>query len=311
MELTETPRPYERSVEIEKSRAVEAAVKKLTVEKPFFTKDELQRAISHEATEKGIGFREVIEATKNFLQTEAIPIGKKDGREVFTTDATAERETKKLIEREKAAEQEKIKLIRDYTKDLKTDGYKVLGCTFSKAKADEFSKNIGIETRTIRKALYHLEEKMPDPEKVKADKERKFDAEAKFATWQINSKQKAEILGEKHKPTSKFSHEFKYATWQISKAHRDFLNRELEKEKNKIDENTIVVIDARRTNKNEIKRLVYEIESRGGRVLFTQDVIEQQQRKQQLAEIARKQEQEKQKQQENEQGMEYGISYQR
>jgi hypothetical protein len=71
------------------------------------------------------------------------------------------------------------------------------------------------------------------------------------------------------------------------------------------------VIDAKPTNKSEIKRLVYEIENKGGRVLFTQDVIEQQQRKEQLAEISRRQEQEKQKQQQIEQGMEYGISYQR
>ncbi len=311
LELTDLSRPYERSVEIEKGRAVEAAVRKLTEEKPFFTKDELQRAISHEATEKGIGFREVIEATKEFLQEKAIALGKKDGREVFTTDATAERETKKLIEREKAAEQEKTALIREYKKDLETDGFKVLGCTFSKAKADEFTKTTGINARTIRKALYHLEEKMPDSDKVKANNQRKVDAEVKFATWQVNSTQKAKMLGEYHKPTNKFSHEFKYATWQISKAHRDFLNRELEKEKNKIDEKTVVVIDAKPTNKSEIKRLVYEIENKGGRVLFTQDVIEQQQRKQQIAELAKKQEQEKQKQQESEQGMNYEISYRR
>jgi hypothetical protein len=71
------------------------------------------------------------------------------------------------------------------------------------------------------------------------------------------------------------------------------------------------VIDAKPTNKSEIKRLVYEIENKGGRVLFTQDVIEQQQRKQQIAELAKKQEQEQQKQQENEQGMNYEISYRR
>ncbi len=311
LELTNLPRPYERSTELEKQKAVEAAVNKLTAENPVFSKDELQRAISREATERGIGFREVIEATKEFLQEKAIALGKKDGREVFTTDATAERETKKLVEREKAAEQEKIALIREYRKDLETAGFKVLGCTFSKAKADEFTRTTGINTRTIRKALYHLEEKMPDSDKVKADKERKIDAEVKFATWQVSSKQKAKMLGEYHKPTSKFNHEFKYATWQISKAHRDFLNRELEKEKNKIDENTVVVIDAKPTNKSEIKRLVYEIESRGGRVLFTQDVVEQQQRKQQIAELAKQQEQEKRTQQKNGQEIDYQINYTR
>jgi hypothetical protein len=310
LELTDLPRPYERSVEIEKSRAVEAAVKKLTEEKPVFTKDELQRAISHEATERGIGFREVIEATKAFIKEKAIPLSAEDGRIVFTTDATAEKETKKMVEREKAAEKEKIALIRDYKKDLEADGFKVLGCTFSKVKAAELTETTGISSRTIRKALYDLEGKK-SLKKELLDQEIKLKAETLYYTWKINSKDKAKMLGEYHKPTSKIIHEFKYVTWQISKAHRDFLNRELEKEKNRITEKTVVVIDAMPTKKGDIKKLTDEIESKGGRVIFTQDVIQEQQQKRQLAEIARKQQQEQQKQQENEQGMDYGISYQR
>jgi conjugative relaxase-like TrwC/TraI family protein len=297
LELTDLPRPYERSVEIEKSRAVEAAVKKLTEEKPFFTKDELQRSISHEATEKGLGFREVIEATKAFIREKAIPLGNKDGREVFTTDATAERETKNLIEREKAAEKEKTVLLSDYRKELEKDGFRVLGCTFSKVKAQEFIKDTGINTRTIRKALYDLEDKKPTTaaEKFKKDQDnwRKIDAQVLYSTWKINSKQKAKMLGETHKPTSKIIHEFKYATWQISKAHRDFLNRELEKEKNKITEKTVVVIDAKPTTKGDIKKLVDEIEKRGGRVIFTEDAIQGQQQKRQIAEMQRKQQEKK------------------
>jgi septum formation inhibitor MinC len=120
-----------------------------------------------------------------------------------------------------------------------------------------------------------------------------------------------EYIGQKHRPSSERVHEFKYATHQISKAQRDFLNRELEKERNKIDEKTVVVIDARPTTKGDIKKLVDEIESKGGRAIFIQDVIEQQQEKRQIAELARRQEQEQQKQQENERGIEYTISQQR
>ena len=64
-------------------------------------------------------------------------------------------------------------------------------------------------------------------------------------------------------------------------------------------------------DKSEIKRLVYEIESRGGRVLFTQDVIEQQQlRLRRFAEISQK-EQEKRTQQKNGQEIDYQINYTR
>lgn len=317
LELTETPRPYERSVEIEKGRAVEAAVKKLTEQKPVFTKDELQRAIAHEATGSGLGFREVIEATKDFLKREAIPLGKKDGREVFTTDATAERETKKLIEQEKAAEKEKAALLRDYRKELEKEGFKVLGCTFSKDKAKELEEATGLKSRTIKKALYELEGKEPSHYyreiqrsqhgrtiRTKEEKEKQQTVSEryaifKYATHQMSKDSMQKYLGQKHRPSSERVHAFKYATWQISKAQRDFLNRELEKEKNKIDEKTVVVLDAKPTTEGDIKKLVDEIESRGGRAIFTEDVIQAQQQNRQLAEMQRKQQEQKQELEQN------------
>jgi conjugative relaxase-like TrwC/TraI family protein len=313
LELTETPRPYERSVEIEKGRAVEAAVKKLTEEKPVFTKDELQRAIAHEATGSGLGFREVIAATKDFLQREAIPLGTKDGGVVFTTDATAEKETKKLIEREKAAEKEKAALLGDYRKELEKEGLKVLGCTFSKAKAKELEEATGLKSRTIKKALYELEGKDPSryyreiqrsqhgrtirtkEEKEKQQTVREIYAIYKYATRQWSKDSMKEYTGHKHRPSSERVHEFKYATHQISKAQRDFLNRELEKERNKIDKKTVVVIDARPSRRGDLKKLVDEIERKGGRVIFAEDATQEQQQKRQIAELTRRQEQEKQK----------------
>jgi septum formation inhibitor MinC len=103
-----------------------------------------------------------------------------------------------------------------------------------------------------------------------------------------------EYIGQKHRPSSERVHEFKYATHQISKAQRDFLNRELERERNKIDKKTVVVIDARPTKKGDLKKLVDEIESKGGRAIFTEDVIEAQQQKRQVAEMQRKQQEQKQ-----------------
>ncbi len=315
LELTELPRPYERSVEIEKGRAVEAAVKKLTQEKPVFTKDELQRAIAHEATGSGLGFREVIAATKDFLQREAIPLGEKDGRVVFTTDATAEKETKKLIEQEKAAEKEKAALLRDYRKELEKEGFKVLGCTFSKAKAKELEEATGLKSRTIKKALYELEGKDPSryyreiqrsqhgrtirtkEEKEKQQTVREVYAIYKYATRQISKDSMKEYIGQKHRPSSERVHEFKYATHQISKAQRDFLNRELERERNKIDKKTVVVIDARPTKKGDIHKLVTEIEKKGGRVVFADEARENQQERRQVAEMMRRQ-QEQQREQE-------------
>ena len=329
LELTEAPRPYERSVDIEKGRAVEAAVKKLTHEKPVFTKDELQRAIAHEATGSGLGFREVIAATKDFLQREAIPLGTKDGGVVFTTEATAEKETKKLIEQEKAAEKEKAAHLSEYRKGREKEGFKVLGCTFSKDKAKELEEATGLKSRTIRKTLYELEGKDPSryyreiqrsqhgrtiltkEEKERQQIVREGYAIFKYATRQMSKDSMREYLGRKHRPSSERVHEFKYATWQISKAQRDFLNRELERERNKIDKKTVVVIDARPTKKGDIKKLVDEIERKGGRVIFTEDAIQEQQQKRQIAELARRQEQETQRQQENKQGIEYTINYQR
>lgn len=309
LELTELPRPYERSTELEKEKAVQAAVKKITEQKPFFTKDELQRAISHEATEKGIGFREVVEATKNFIREKAIPLGEKEGREVFTTDATAERETKNLIEKEKAAEKEKTILLSEYRKELEKEGFKVLGCTFSKAKAQEFTENTGINTRTIRKTIYDLEDKKNSLRKEMHDIGRKLKAETLYSTWKISGEDRAKMRGEYHKPTSKINHEFKYITWQISKAQRDFLNRELEKEQNKITEKTVVMIDAKPTTKGEIKKLVDEIEKRGGRVIFKEEAIQSQQERRQIAEMQRKQQEKEQQEQKN--SYDYTINYKR
>jgi conjugative relaxase-like TrwC/TraI family protein len=328
LELTQLPRPYERSVEIEKSRAVEAAVKKLTQEKPVFTKDELQRAIAHEATGSGLGFREVIAATKEFLKREAIPLATKDGGIVFTTDATAEKETKKLIEQEKAAEKEKAALLRDYRKGLEKEGFKVLGCTFSKDKAKELEEATGLKSRTIRKALYELEGKDPSgyyreiqrmrgrtirtkDEKEKEQTVREVYAIFKYATRQWSKDSMKEYTGQKHRPSSERVHEFKYATHQISKAQRDFLNRELERERHKIDKKTVVVIDARPTKRGDLKKLVDEIERKGGRVIFAEDAIQEQQEKRQIAELARRQDQEKQKQQQNQPGLDYSMGYQR
>ena len=63
--------------------------------------------------------------------------------------------------------------------------------------------------------------------------------------------------------------------------------------------------------KGDLKKLVDEIERKGGRVIFAEDAIQEQQEKRQIAELARRQEQETQRQQENRQGIEYTINYQR
>jgi septum formation inhibitor MinC len=106
-----------------------------------------------------------------------------------------------------------------------------------------------------------------------------------------------EYIGQKHRPSSERVHEFKYATHQISKAQRDFLNRELERERNKIDKKTVVVIDARPTKKGDIHKLVTEIEKKGGRVVFADEARENQQERRQVAEMMRRQ-QEQQREQE-------------
>ena len=105
------------------------------------------------------------------------------------------------------------------------------------------------------------------------------------------------MLGQYHKPETKAINEFKYATWQISKNQRDFLNYQVEREQFKIDEKTVLILDAKISERNrEIKTIISEIKNRGGKVITVSEILqanrqEQQTREAQANELSNAQEQ--------------------
>ena len=170
-----------RSVEHEKREAVKAAVSHLAETKPAFTIDELQRTVFIEAQSRGIGFREAMRATKDYLKTQfgktekrAIQVGHKESRE-----------------------------ISNFRHELEQQGYKVLGITFSRRGAVEFERITGIKSGSVREAANVLSKQDVNPTRKKALRSVEF----KYATHQISGKTRTKIMRKfNEKPTSELVH---------------------------------------------------------------------------------------------------------
>ncbi|MDE2125251.1 MAG: relaxase domain-containing protein [Armatimonadetes bacterium] len=118
-------------------------------------------------------------------------------------------------------------------------GYRIIGAAVSGKAARGLARSSGIDSITISRLLYELgRPPLNGPGIMQSLK-----AEFKHATWQIDSKTRRKLLGQYHKATSRLAHEWKYMTWQISRRHRDFLNYKLDRDKYKLDNKTVLVID--------------------------------------------------------------------
>lgn len=240
-----------RSVEHEKREAVKAAVSHLAETKPTFTSDELQRTVFVEAQARGIGFREAMRATQDYLKTQF-------GRTEKRATQEGNEETRELS---------------NYRHELEQQGYKVLGITLSRRGAVEFEQMTGIKSGSVREATGALSRDTENPTRKKALRRVEF----KYATHQISGKMRAKILRKfNEKPTSELVHNLKYATHQISKKHRDYLNAELRRQRFSVDEKTIVIFQGNYNNLESYEpayNLISELRSRGAKVYATEDVL--------------------------------------
>ena len=293
LKLTDRESQTEKSIEIETQKCVEVAVSKLQAKQTLFTEKDLKFAVLEEATTHGIGSKNAEKGAAQFLKNRAIFAGERNGEKIYTTDQQAAAETKKFFAEKEAVEKAQFQSLSNFRKNLETDGYKVIGATFTNAKARDFQSKTGIKTATIRKTNAEIKKGF----KHKTNAKRKILAEFKYATHQISKETRDKMLGQYHKPETKAINEFKYATWQISKNQRDFLNYQVEREQFKIDEKTVLILDAKISERNrEIKTIISEIKNRGGKVITVSEILqanrqEQQTREAQANELSNAQEQ--------------------
>lgn len=258
----------ERSVEHEKREAVKSAVAYLTANEPNFTRDQLQRAVMVEAQARGLGFREAMYATQDYLKYKAKYRGKEENKSLFTSPEKAEEQTAEK-------RREETRELKDFRHDLEEQGYKVLGLTFSRAGAREFEKRTGIKSGSVREAANALNR---DDTQASANKRRaKREINIKYATYQIKRKTRRRIIKKINlKPTSEFVHNFKYATGQITQKHKNYLNAELRRSRFDVDGKTVVIVTASRKNLegySAARSLIADLESKGAKVYTTEEVM--------------------------------------
>jgi conjugative relaxase-like TrwC/TraI family protein len=197
-----------------------------------------------------------------------------DRRGAVTGDAAKRREDAKAARRA-----EEVENLRAVNEEISGRGYKVIGVSLSKAKA-ETMREAGMNAHTAARLLSDFHRESPEGKKERAegqkargemtDWKRKVYAEWKYATHQWTKDTKQKFLGEYYEPTSRLRHEVMYATHQISKGQRDHLNRELERQSRAVDGNTVVVVNegkwARETD--TMQKLTAEVEKRGGKIVY-------------------------------------------
>lgn len=245
-----------KSVDLEKKQAIESAVKKLVNEKEIFTKEDFQKIIREEILSKGLREKEVREAiSEAFQNKKLLYAGKENGKSVYTnSEKLAERSLEKIAEiqaKQKEVEKKKFDSLKQFKDKTEKQGFDVIGCAFSRNKADRLEKETGIKSTTISQIQKQIEqEKKPKIQKLFGRK--------------------------KDEPENKFIHEFKYATHQISKNKRDYLNSMLEKSNFKITEKTVLVIDEKPSFRNKtLINFIKEVEEKGGKVIYANDPAKQ------------------------------------
>ncbi len=241
-----------RSVEHEKREAVKAAVSHLAETKPTFTSDELQRTVFVEAQARGIGFREAMRATQDYLKTHL-------GRTEKRTTPVGNEDTRELS---------------NYRHELEQQGYKVLGITFSRRGAVEFEQTTGIKSGSVREAKNVLNRDKSQEDAHERKVKRK--TEIKYAIHRISGKTRARILNKFQEPTSEFEHNIKYATHQITKKHRDYLNAELRRQRFNVDEKTIVIVRANEKNLESYTAahsLIVNLKKQGATIYTTEEIL--------------------------------------
>lgn len=74
-----------RSKEVEKKIAVEDAVSRITESQAYFTEREIIRRTAEEGQGRGISAREAIQAARNYLEKDAVHLGRINGFQYYTT----------------------------------------------------------------------------------------------------------------------------------------------------------------------------------------------------------------------------------
>lgn len=242
--------------------AIADAARELSAEKVEFTRTELLARAYDTAAVRGISAGEVRTIVDDYLKSEALKFREKGSRSRYFTgenEASAER-GREVRERGRAAAVKNLAAVR---KEIEREGFRPIGVSLTKAKV-EVMREAGMEAVTAARLLSDL------TLEKKTSVRRRIYAEYKYATHQWSRETKEKYLGEYHKPQSRLVHEIKYATWQISRKQRDHLNRELEREKRVIDQKTAIVINegGKGREADTIRKLIGEVQSRGGRVVF-------------------------------------------
>jgi conjugative relaxase-like TrwC/TraI family protein len=252
--------------------AVSEAARELAEKKNYFTRAELITKAYEVAGPRGVSTTDARETIEDYLKKEALRFELRDGQRLYSTKDNEEAATRETAKKE-WQRTERIGNLRAVEEAIKQEGKRVIICTLSKSQANSLQGE-GINAHTVRSLQYDLSKKEPKTvsEKWEATKgtRNKIYAEYKYATHQWSKESKQKYLGEFYKPKSRLAHEVMYATHQISKKHRDYLNKELEREARKVDEKTVVVFDVseKLRTSEDFQKVVKAVEAKGGRSIF-------------------------------------------
>jgi len=244
------------------ARVVGIAALDLAKAQNAFTRRELLQRSLHEAAARGIGSDGVKDQVDQYIKHQAVYLaanqrdvqwwekGEMKGRTItegLYTTASHKFAADKEEHRRREREERKAEDLRSKAKEWGASGYKVMGATWSKERAERLKSGAGIQSATISRYL-------ADENAEKKEKEKQ---------------------GKGEKPQSRLVHEIKYATGQISKKKRDYLNQELKREKEAlerqqraIDSKTVIIIDAFPGKENKTMREFIAIAQVKGAIVF-------------------------------------------
>lgn len=270
----------ERSIIHVRREAVEAAIKALTDNRQVFSEKTLIFQVKVECDARKLRESDsavALEEYRNSSHCKLLGVERRDG--VYYT--TLEAREKHRERREQVKEPEAVRLtpkwirdeftkrneierregkkpvllredstLKDECKKWHRQGKKVIALTYSQKRAEALRRELSVHSGTISRALW---ENKKVGYGIKIDLRQSIVGHYRYITGQINYKGLRKYTGSYHKPSSLVAHRFKEATGQISRGQRKYLDQQLEREKFKIEKNSVILINEKHVTEKEYK----------------------------------------------------------